>query len=106
MHLGLPNQPIDTHKVSVTATFLKALASPIRLSIIELLRDKGHISMMDIRATIPEEPSLLIHHLNKMRLQGIVGMRKDGRNVSYYLEQQQVLSLIDSVFLLSKANGI
>ena len=67
--------------------YLKALAEPERLKIVQCLRDGpktvGNIS----RLTDCPVPNVS-HHLKQLRMAGLVRGRRQGRNVSYLLSPQ------------------
>ena len=74
----------DRLQSEACAEKLKALGEPIRLRIIDLLRD-GERSVGDIAATLGEEVATISHHLGILYNASLVVRRKCGRFVIYCL---------------------
>src|SRR5689334_13490312 len=64
------------------AEFFKALAHPLRIAILDSLRD-GESSVNDLCARLKVEQSSLSQQLAVLRNRNIVTARKDGLNVYY-----------------------
>ena len=64
------------------ATFLRNIAHPLRLKIIEVLKDKEK-SVNEIQSELGKKQSTISQHLKKLTDTNVVIFRKDG-NKSYY----------------------
>ena len=69
--------------------FLRALGSPERLSILELLEGQ-ELSASEIEKNFFMEQCTASHHLNTLKRAGVVETRKDGRNVFYKVNDEFV----------------
>lgn len=85
---------LDADQLEFAASILKAVAHPIRLSILQLLDREGRLSVNEICAKIKSEQSLTSHHLSNMRLKGILGSKREGQRVYYYLKLPALNNLL------------
>ncbi len=77
------------------SALLKAVADPGRLSILVLLRT-GALCVSDLAARLKMSDSAVSHHLRLLRAERLVGYRKNGRMVFYYLLDEHVVELLNS----------
>src|SRR5579885_3580505 len=77
----------------IKADFLKALAHPIRLGIIEHLKDKES-SVGDMVKALAVEQSSLSKHLAILRQAGIVGSRQEGVTVFCSIRDKEIFSIL------------
>ena len=73
---------------------LKAMAHPIRLQIIEQLREKEMNVTELIKATKVKQANLS-QHLSQLRGKEIVKTRKEGNIVFYSLKKMEVIKIMD-----------
>ncbi len=66
-------------------SFIKALANPVRLMIIDCLKN-GQKSVTEIIEMIKEEQSTVSKHLSILKSQGLIQDEKKGLNVYYSLK--------------------
>ncbi|HWZ41989.1 MAG TPA: metalloregulator ArsR/SmtB family transcription factor [Candidatus Saccharimonadales bacterium] len=76
------------------AEFFKALAHPLRIRIIDALRD-GEIGVNDLCARLAVEQSTLSQQLAQLRGRNIVVGRKEGQNVYYSIRDTAIFRLLD-----------
>ncbi|WP_437187693.1 ArsR/SmtB family transcription factor [Planctomicrobium sp. SH668] len=77
-------EQIDTFQANFCAEQLKALSEPMRLRIVDLLRD-GPLSVSDITAKLQTEVATASHHLQILKNANLVSTRRDGRFIYYDL---------------------
>jgi DNA-binding transcriptional ArsR family regulator len=77
------------------AEFFKALAHPLRIRIIDALRD-GEIGVNDLCARLDVEQSTLSQQLAQLRGRNIVVGRKEGQNVYYSIRDTAIFRLLDA----------
>ena len=73
--------------------FLKALAHPARIQVLELLAS-GERSVSEIQPFVGLEPSHLSQQLGVLRRAGVVSTRKDGPLVIYSIRDPQLVELL------------
>jgi len=86
------------------AEFLKAIAQPTRLKILELLKD-GERCVCEIFPAIGEQQPNVSRHLQMMRRAGVLTMRKEGLRAIYGLSDPRILDLLKGVDALGRSNG-
>ena len=69
---------IDNQKL---AFVLKTIAHPLRIGIVDLLSKNEEQSVNEMCKLLGSEQSLTSHHLQNMKLKGILGSRREGKNV-------------------------
>lgn len=74
--------------------FFKALAHPLRIRIIDSLRD-GEIVVNDLCARLDVEQSTISQQLGLLRGRNIVVGRKEGQNVYYSIRDTAIFRLLD-----------
>jgi DNA-binding transcriptional ArsR family regulator len=76
------------------AEFFKALAHPLRIAILDALRN-GESGVNELCATLNVEQSSLSQQLAVLRSRNIVVGRKEGLNVYYSVPDPTVFKLLD-----------
>ena len=88
-------EKINTEDLEQVAFILKSIGHPVRLGIIKLLSSHKQLSVNEICEALSVEQSLISHHLNNMKLKGILDSSKEGKNRNYYLVLDEVLTVIN-----------
>lgn len=83
-------------KAHFTADFLKALAHPTRLAILETLRD-GEKCVCKILPELGLGQSNVSQHLAKMRERGILEFRKEGNGVYYGVRDRRIYDVLEMI---------
>ncbi|MNS20154.1 putative HTH-type transcriptional regulator [compost metagenome] len=79
---------------SFKAEFFKALAHPLRIHILDSLRD-GERSVAELRDQLGVEPPNASQQLAILRAKNLVVARKDGNNVYYSVRDPMIFQLLD-----------
>ncbi|HSM87323.1 MAG TPA: metalloregulator ArsR/SmtB family transcription factor [Candidatus Limnocylindrales bacterium] len=87
---GLEISDLATFKTE----FFKALAHPLRIRIIDALRD-GETGVNDLCARLDVEQSTVSQQLAQLRSRNIVTGRKEGQNVYYSIRDTAIFRLLD-----------
>lgn len=87
--------PQEAEKLERIAYILKTVAHPMRLGIIHLLEQHPELSVSEICDMLGSEQSLTSHHLQNMRLKGILRVRRQGRSMMYSLKERDVSLIIE-----------
>ena len=77
------------------AEFFKALAHPLRISILDALR-MGELTVNEISQRFGVEPANASQQLGVLRNKGIVVARKEGSNVYYSVSDPAIFTLLDA----------
>lgn len=92
------NATIDetlAEKLERIAYILKTVAHPTRLGIIYLLEQHPKLSVSEICESLGTEQSLTSHHLQNMKLKGILKVERNGRSMMYSLKEKDVSLIIE-----------
>jgi ArsR family transcriptional regulator len=76
------------------AEFFKALAHPLRISILDALRE-GEFTVNEISQKFAIEPANASQQLAVLRNKNIVAARKEGSNVYYSITDPTIFKLLD-----------
>ena len=87
------------------ANLLSSLAHPIRLQILEILRD-GEACVCHIQAALNQRQAYVSQHLMALRAAGLVTRRKEGLRVYYRLSDPQILDILDDVQTVAQTNDL
>ena len=74
----------------------RALAHPARLQILDLLRG-GELCVCHIEVAIHKRQAYVSQQLMALREAGLVGSRRDGLQVYYWIADARVLRLLDDM---------
>jgi len=88
---GIPDleKEVEIEIDDKTLSFLKALANPIRFSILKLLRDNWLCVCLISRA-LNQDQTLVSHHLRTLRSLDLIEERKEGR-MHFYRARRVVI---------------
>ncbi|NNF22591.1 MAG: winged helix-turn-helix transcriptional regulator [Saprospiraceae bacterium] len=85
----------EAEKLERIAYILKTVAHPVRLGIIHLLEQNTRLSVSEICEQLGTEQSLTSHHLQNMRLKGLLSAKREGRSVLYSLKERDISLIIE-----------
>lgn len=77
---------------------LRALADPQRLAILELL-SAGERCVSEIAEVMQAGASTVSERLRVLRTEGIVGSRREGKHIYYFLADRHITDLIGNLFM-------
>ena len=87
-------KPENLEKAS---SMLKAIAHPVRISIIGYLEKSRDKTVTEIHKNIGIEQSAASHHLGILKDKGVLGSRREGKNTYYFLKHENLLTLLDCI---------
>jgi len=85
----------EAERLERIAYILKTVAHPLRLGVIKLLEVNPRMSVTEICEALGAEQSLTSHHLQNMRLKGLLSVKRQGRSMLYSLKEKDVSLIID-----------
>jgi DNA-binding transcriptional ArsR family regulator len=88
---------INPEKLEKAANMLKAIAHPIRMSIIGYLEDGKKRTVTEIHKTIGIEQSTASHHLGIMKDRGVLESRREGKNICYFLKHDKLTTILKCI---------
>ena len=77
------------------AEFFKALSHPLRIRILDELRN-GEVGVNELSARLTVEQSSVSQQLALLRSRNFLNARKDGQNVFYSVRDREIFRLLDA----------
>lgn len=80
---------------------LRAIAHPIRLTIIDLLYKNDKLSVTEIYEALNIEQAIASHHLRILKDKRVVAARREGKKSYYYLRSEgfhKIILALESLF--------
>jgi ArsR family transcriptional regulator len=88
---------------ALKAEFFRALGHPVRIRLLQLLRD-GERTVGALQAALALDSSGVSQQLAALRKQGLVEGRRDGTNVYYRVKDRRTLELLELAKQIIAAN--
>jgi DNA-binding transcriptional ArsR family regulator len=79
------------------AIMLKAIAHPIRISIVGYLENGEKRTVTEIHKHLGIEQSIASHHLGILRDRGVLVSKREGKNTWYYLKNRDIRTILNCV---------
>ncbi|OYX41350.1 hypothetical protein B7Y94_05265 [Candidatus Saccharibacteria bacterium 32-49-12] len=103
MNTHIDYKTLNTEQVALAADTLKLLSDPTRLKILWALLHGEH-SVSELAEHITAQPAAVSQHLAKLRIAGLVKVRRDGNRMFYLTDNEHVRKMIEEA--LSQADHI
>jgi DNA-binding transcriptional ArsR family regulator len=97
----LPEAPARSDLV---AKYFRGLGDPIRLRILELLREGGELSVGELVERLGEPQPKVSNHLACLRWCGFIGARREHRTVYNRIADGRVVEMLDLAHALLEDN--
>ena len=94
---------IPFREAEIRSKIIKAMAHPVRLTVVEFLRDGEH-SFSEIVHLFQLDKSTVSKHLLILREAGLVSSRKDGADAIYRLEVPCITDFFSCVTAVIESN--
>jgi len=88
---------LSTESLEKAAIMLKAIAHPLRLSIVGALEDGKKLTVSEIHKQLGIEQSTASHHLGILKDRGVLSSKRDGKNTWYYLKHDNLKTILSCV---------
>lgn len=93
---------LDIVKLESAASKLRAMAHPMRIAIIDLLKEEKRMSVTEIYERLGIEQAAASHHLNILKTKGILVSKRDGKKIHYALRNK---ALTDIIYCINKCQS-
>ena len=90
-------QDLTTEQLERASSMLKAIAHPMRISILSYLEEGTKLSVTEIHKKIGIEQSATSHHLGILKDKGVLASKREGKNTYYYLKHISLKNIIECV---------
>ena len=88
---------IDLTKLETASETLKAIAHPIRISMVGLLDDNKELSVTEIYEALKIEQAVASHHLSILKNKDVLEVNRVGKNCFYKLKFPQLSQIITCI---------
>ena len=85
-----------------TSSYLKAIAHPLRISILHLLSVNKQLSVTELHKKLNVEQAVASHHLAILKSKGITATKREGKLVFYFIAHSKITSLLTAIDKLIK----
>ncbi len=86
-------------ELETTANKLKAIAHPVRLAILDLLRKKDKLTVTEIQESLNIEQTATSYHLIQMKNKKLVKSEKKANKMFYSISNDQIPHILDIILL-------
>ena len=88
---------LTAENLEKAAGMLKAIAHPVRISIIGCLEDGQVLTVTEIHKKVGIEQAAASHHLGILRDKGVLSSKREGKNIFYFLKHDTLKVLLSCV---------
>ncbi|HQI70097.1 MAG TPA: metalloregulator ArsR/SmtB family transcription factor [Bacteroidales bacterium] len=92
---------INLEKLDNAADKLRSLAHPMRVEIIQMLYTHKKMNVTEIYKKLKIEQASASHHLNILKIRGILESRRSGKKTYYSIREEALARIIECVDLCS-----
>ena len=88
---------LNIEQLEKAVSMLKAIAHPMRISIISLLEDGRKMTVTEIHEKLEIEQSTTSHHLGILKDKGVLSSKREGKNTLYSLKNENLGKILDCI---------
>ena len=88
---------LSTEQLNTASSILKAIAHPIRISILNFLESGKKLTVTEIHQLLNIEQSTTSHHLGILKDKGVLSSKRDGKNTYYFLKHNSLSHVVECV---------
>ena len=85
---------IALNKLESASEMLKAIAHPIRITIVGMLDNDKKLSVTEIHKALKIEQAVASHHLSILKNKGVLFSERSGKNSYYSLKHQRLSQIV------------
>lgn len=88
---------LNPETLEKAAGLLKAIAHPVRISIVGYLEDGKKRTVTEIHRQLGIEQSAASHHLGILKDRGVLSSKREGKNTLYFLKHRDLGKILNSI---------
>jgi ArsR family transcriptional regulator, virulence genes transcriptional regulator len=88
---------LNPENLEKAARMLKAIAHPVRISIVGCLEDGKKHTVTEIYNRLGIEQSTASHHLGILKDKGVLASNREGKNTWYFLKHENLKTILSCV---------
>lgn len=93
---------MDSKQQIFAAEVFKALSNPLRLSIVELLKNCEQMNVTDIYKNLDIKQAIASHQLNILKNKGVLNSSRVGKKTYYSIKNQEIVQAVDLILNYKK----
>lgn len=94
-------EKLNLEKLDNAADKLRSLAHPMRVDIIQMLHAHKKMNVTEIYKKLKIEQASASHHLNILKVRGILESRRAGKKTFYSVREDALAKIIECIELCS-----
>lgn len=88
---------LNPESLEIAANMLKAIAHPVRISILGCLKDGRKRTVTEIHKLLGIEQSTASHHLGILKDKGVLASKREGKNILYFLRHENLKTVLNCI---------
>jgi len=88
---------LNPESLEKAAGMLKAIAHPVRISIVGCLGDGKRKTVTEIHKQLGIEQSTASHHLGILKDKDVLASKREGKNTWYFLKHENLTTILNCV---------
>jgi DNA-binding transcriptional ArsR family regulator len=88
---------LNPESLERVAKMLKAIAHPVRISIVGCLEDGKKRTVTEIHRQLGIEQSTASHHLVILKDRGVLSSKREGKNTLYFLKHENLKTVLGCI---------
>jgi DNA-binding transcriptional ArsR family regulator len=96
-YLIMEFKELNPESLERAAGMLKAIAHPVRISIVGCLEDGEKRTVTEIHKQLGIEQSTASHHLGILKDKGVLASKREGKNTWYFLKHENLKTILNCV---------
>ncbi|HLN20778.1 MAG TPA: metalloregulator ArsR/SmtB family transcription factor [Bacteroidales bacterium] len=93
----MEHNDLTPESLDKASTMLRAIAHPIRISIVGCLEDGQSRTVTEIHMMLGIEQSTASHHLGILKDKGVLASKREGKNTWYFLKHPDLKTVLDCI---------
>ena len=87
----------EIQRLKNASEMLKSLAHPVRMLIIDLLKENGRLSVKEIQEALKIEQAVVSQHLAIMKKKDVLKHKKEGKHCIYFIKHPLIVRIVDNI---------
>ena len=83
--------------LETSSEILRAIAHPIRIAIVDLLRAHPKLSVTEIHERLSIEQAIASHHLRILKDKKVLASKREGKNTFYFLKDAGFSEIVQTL---------
>ena len=95
--LDMEFKELNPENLEKAANMLKAIAHPMRISIVGCLEDGKKRTVTEIHKQLGIEQATASHHLGILKDKGVLASKREGKNTWYFLKHENLKTVLNCI---------